>query len=133
MNRVSDITIGDYWGLEKHYNEELARRNAEKKIDWSCLVVNTQKGKAFLEKNIQDLEAYPTEASYVAETNQQLNAPSKMPAERSKLLKLYREKGYAGVEQAFMRQSGGKLRYFWRVYKEMRRYRDSSKQTERLL
>lgn len=125
--RVSDITIGDYWGIEKYHSEAMTNRDADKKTDWSCLMVNTPKGKAFIEKVGQDLETYSSQVSYVAETNQQLNMPSKKPEKRAALLKLYREQGYTGIEKTFLRQSGGAVRYFWRTYKEMRRYRDSGK------
>lgn len=125
--RVSDITIGDYWGVEKHHSEEMTNRKMDKKTDWSCLLVNSAKGKAFLESTGQDLEVYISKTSYVAETNQQLNAPSKKPETRAALLKRYSEQGYGGIEKVFIRQSGGVIRYFWRIYKEMRHYRDSGK------
>jgi len=125
--RVADITIGDYWGVEKHLSEEIAKRNAERKTDWSCLLVNTPKGKAFIEKYGQELELYSSETSHIAETNQQLNAPSKKQPEREGIMKLYRQKGYAAIEQAYIRASGGSVRYFWSLYKEIRRNRGSGK------
>lgn len=133
LARISDITVGDYWGIEKHQSEEIIQRNAEKKTHWSCLMANTPKGKSFLKRYGQILERFPTKATHVAEANQQLNAPSKRPAERVKLLKLYREKGYAGIETAFLRDTGGKVRYYWRILKEMRRHKGCEKITERHL
>lgn len=127
LNRVSDITIGDYWGMEKHHKKVMEGRNRKVKTHWSCLLVNTPKGKEFLTKYGQCLELYPSKASFAAETNQQLNAPSKKPAERDWILGLYREKGYAAIEREFIRTSGGSLRYFLRLYKEIRRKRDSGK------
>ena len=125
--RVADITIGDFWGIEKHCSDEIAKRNAARKTDWSCLLVNTPRGKAFMEKYGQELELYLSETSHVAETNQQLNAPSKMPPKRTGILDLYRKKGYAAIEREYIHTSGGRLRYFWRIYKEMRRNKGSSK------
>ena len=127
LNRVSDLTIGDYWGIEKYHNKLAEIRNADKKTDWSCILVNTQKGKEFLEKYGQMLEIYPSKALYIAEHNQQLNTPISMPADRHRIMQLYREQGYAAIEKAFVCSSGGMVRYFWRLYKEIRRNRDAGK------
>lgn len=121
VERISDITIGDYWGIEKHHSEALAKRNTTEKTDWSCILTNTPKGKAFLSKYGEMLEMYPSKAIYVAEQNQQLNAPSNMPVEREEIMRLYREKGYSAIEREFIRRSGGRVRYLWRLYKDMRR------------
>lgn len=129
LERVSDITIGDYWGIEKHHGEDLAKRNPPEKTDWSCILVNTPKGQAFLSKYGVALEMYTSKALYVAETNQQLNMPSSMPEEREDLLRLYREKGYAGIEREFIRHSGGSVRYLWRLFKDMHRNRVFGKTT----
>lgn len=125
MDRVSDITIGDYWGIGKYHSEDVARRNAEKRTDWSCLLVNTPKGKVFLTKYGDVLEMYQSKALYVAETNQQLNKPSNMPAERDEMMRLYREEGYSGIERTFVRKSGGSVRYCWRLCKDICRNRVS--------
>ena len=117
-NRISDITVGDYWGIEKHHNEIVSSQSNTSKTYWSCLLVNTPKGKTFLTRYGQELQMYPSKTSYIAESNQQLNAPSKIPMEREKLLRLYREKGYAAIEHEYIRATGGRLRYFWQLFKE---------------
>lgn len=42
--RIADITIGDYWGIEKH------DRSMDKNLGLSLVLVNTPKGKAYFEK-----------------------------------------------------------------------------------
>ena len=127
LGRISDITVGDYWGVEKHLSGEVIERNTKKKTHWSCLMVNTPKGKAFLERYGQMLYRSPSKATHIAEANQQLNAPSKRPMDRENLLNLYREKGYNGIEKSFLCESGGKARYFWRTLKEMYRNKGCGK------
>lgn len=123
--RVADITIGDYWGVEKHLSEEIAKQNAAKKTHWSCLLVNTPKGKKALEKYGKDLEIHLSETAHIAQTNQQLNAPSKKPPEREDIMKRYEAKGYGAIEREYMRASGGRVRYFWRLYKDLHHDKDS--------
>lgn len=129
LERVSDITIGDYWGIEKYHGEVVEKRNGTGKTDWSCILVNTPKGKTFLSEYSGMLDLHLSKATYVAETNQQLNAPSNMPIERKELMRLYSEKGYSAIEQLFIRRSGGRLRYYWRLYKSIRRNRGASRTT----
>ena len=129
IERIADITIGDYWGIEKFHAEDLAKRNMPEKTDWSCILVNTEKGKAFLTEYGHALEMYPSEAVYVAKDNRQLNTPSKMPEQRETIMKIYTETGYSGIERDFIRRSGGSLRYYWRLYKDLCRNREIGKST----
>ncbi|MDR3239698.1 MAG: Coenzyme F420 hydrogenase/dehydrogenase, beta subunit C-terminal domain [Clostridiales bacterium] len=50
LNRPGDLTIGDFWSID---NSPLAERNDGKGV--SCVIVNTEKGKALLERMRQDL------------------------------------------------------------------------------
>ena len=119
MNRVSDITIGDYWKIEDMHAADFASRRMEKRSDWSCILVNTQKGNDFLREHASVVKLFPSKAEWIAVGNGQLNAPIQKPSNRAEVLKLYREGGYAAVEADFIQKSGGRLCYFWRTFKNL--------------
>lgn len=68
--RVSDITLGDFWGLEENALEINIQRGV------SCVLLNTEKGANFFYNNIDDF--YTAEKSFddVAEKNKQLKHPT---------------------------------------------------------
>ena len=101
--RVGDITIGDYWGIEQ-YNPELLIEhggtiNSQKGV--SCLLINTEQGQQLIEKYGSKIESYPVEFSNIAQVNTQLNQPAKHTDLRYRIFKKYKSNGYAGVESMF--------------------------------
>ena len=115
MDRVSDFTVGDYWGMEKHHSHQMQDR-----ADWSCVLVNTEKGEAFLTQYGKNLTLVESTPQWVAEKNGQLRAPSEKGVGRARLLELYKKGGYKAVEKDFIRESGGALRYRLRLYRSFK-------------
>ena len=64
--------------------------------------------KAFQEKT----DYFETTVEKIAKNNKQLREPSKCTAEREKVLQIYQEQGYEGVEKYFPKIIGYK-RYFY--------------------
>lgn len=120
LERVSDLTIGDYWGIEARHAEDIRTEKMPARKDWSCVLVNTEKGQHLLDNNGGALALYASQAEWVAQENHQLRHPSARPAERAALLERYEQSGYAAVEEAFMRGCGGKLRYHVRLIRQLR-------------
>lgn len=118
--RESDLTIGDYWGIEKRHAEEIRTGQMPLRGDWSCVLVNTGKGQRLLEEHGGDMRLYATRPEWVAEENQQLRRPSARPDNREALLQQYEKGGYAAVEKAFVAGCGGALRYQVRVFRQLR-------------
>lgn len=121
--RVSDITIGDYWGIENHHDRQIQTGEMPNRNDWSCVLVNTPKGVHFLQQHGSALELYPTKVEWIREKNRQLSSPSRRSEDREKILQRYKEKGYAAVEKIFMQKQGGVLRYYWHFIKDMKKYK----------
>jgi len=121
LERASDLTIGDDWGVEKHHAADMADGKMEKRRDWSCILVNTDKGASLLAEYGQSLTLHPSQLAWAAAENHQLRHPTQKPDSRADILRLYEKGGYAAVEAAFIRQNGGRLRYFLRVMKQLRR------------
>lgn len=123
LNRIADLTVGDYWGIESRHGEDISQGRMPSRKDWSCILVNTEKGSVFLKTYGKMLGLYPTRPEWVAEKNGQLKAPSRKPENRDRLLKLYSSGGYRELENAFIKESGGRLRFYWRMLKNLRRNR----------
>lgn len=118
-SRVSDITIGDYWGIGQFHGEQIGGGQMPDRADWSCVLVNTPKGVRFLEEHGDRLALYPSRLEWAAENNQQLKAPVEREESRDLLLEIYRASGYKGVEAQFVKQKGGKLRFIWRMHRNI--------------
>ena len=119
LERVSDLTIGDYWGIEARHAEDIRNGKMPVRKDWSCVLVNTEKGQQLLDVHGSALALYASQADWVAQDNHQLRHPSARPAERAALLERYEQGGYAAVEDAFMQKCGGKLRYHVRLIRQL--------------
>lgn len=116
QHRVGDITIGDFWGIEKHHPEYLSEDGKLKELEGiSCMLVNTEKGKMLLESLDGEVTALASEFKYVADDNGQLKFPSKVNENRSQVLELYRNKGYAAVDKWHNKRLGVK-RYIYTLW-----------------
>lgn len=100
-NRVGDITIGDYWGVEKAHPELVKEPAFEEKKGVSCLLVNTAKGQELLGLMQDGIHIALSEFEKVAERNGQLKSSSVMPAERQQIMGLFQNKGYGEIERYF--------------------------------
>lgn len=104
-SRPSDITLGDYWGIQKEHPEAFQEKgsyfNQEKGI--SVVVVSSIKGKNYIQKCNYMLYSLNSTYSKAARKNGQLTHPSKRSDTREKILELYKNEGYEVVESYFKR------------------------------
>ena len=113
--RVSDITIGDFWGVEKEHPELLENYDISKGI--SCILVNTDKGKKLL-STAEDLVLFESTFDKAARANGQLNHPSTPGMLRKVYKTLYSTKGYDAVDQYFKLHEISPWRYIrWQLSK----------------
>lgn len=110
--RVSDITAGDYWGVYQVHEEEMKKSSMSNLKGVSCMIINTEKGEKYFGKVQDKLDFFETTVKKIAKNNKQLREPSKCTDEREKVLNIYQEKGYEGVEEYFPKIIGYK-RYFY--------------------
>jgi len=130
LRRVSDLTIGDYWGIAERHSADFAAGKMEKRKDWSFVLVNTDKGRAFLEKHAENMTLFPTQEAWIAQENAQLNRPSVRPAERQPILELWRKGGWRAIEADFIRKNGGAIRYSLRMIKKLHANRQQHRSFE---
>lgn len=108
-HRPADITLGDYWGIEKQHPECLEKDGWDEAKGISAVIANTRKGEAVLNEMRCVLDLKESTFEKVAAGNGQLKHPSKADR-RSELIELYLSAGWDGVEQRFRKKIG------WRFY-----------------
>ena len=118
--RCSDLTIGDYWGIEKYQPDILKSNNGsldeEKGI--SAVLVNTKKGKELLE-NI-DAALINAKVEDIVLGNSQLRHPVPKGKLYDQIIKAYHIGGYRTVENIFLfkRLKRGIKTYFTHAVKK---------------
>ena len=115
--RCGDITIGDYWGIERQHPEYMKENGGkiDSKKGISCILSNTEKGNELLNNYSNGIIKLESTFNKVECFNEQLKLPSKKNNNREKVLSIYKERGYVEVEKWFQKQIGLKryLYYFW--------------------
>ncbi|HII4402468.1 TPA: Coenzyme F420 hydrogenase/dehydrogenase, beta subunit C-terminal domain [Clostridium perfringens] len=86
--RVSDITIGDFWGFENHYS------SIETKGGVSLIIINSELGKSLFEKCKSNLYYIESSMEIAKKYNEGLKKPVKRPNERKDVYDGYKEKKY---------------------------------------
>lgn len=105
--RCSDMTIGDYWGIQKIFEKKI---ELDFEQSWSCVIINNIKGKVLLEETKTSFDLVQTQLNDIKQGNAQLSRPSQKSEERDKILKLFEKEGYKAVEKDFKRKLG--LKYY---------------------
>lgn len=108
--RPGDISVGDYWGIEKEHPELLLANGGS--IDntkgVSVIVANTIKGEKFI-RSYNGLEIFESEYKKAEKINHQLSNPAKLNELREYVLELYKNEGYQAVESWFKKKEGKKI------------------------
>ena len=118
-DRVGDITIGDFWGIEQECPQLLKENGGEFNSceGISTILVNTEKGQRLMNEYASALLLKEVEFCKVAKWNRQLTKPSSSSHMRTELGNAYSKRGYAGIEKSFREQLG--LRLYVRIMKVM--------------
>lgn len=113
-SRVSDITLGDFWEIEKTHPALVltARPRIRLKKGVSCILVNTVRGRELLQKAMPKMILYKVDIPSVIEHNGNLRASSKKGVERESVLETWKTAGYEQIEAD----------YRSRIRKKKRRY-----------
>lgn len=103
QERVSDITIGDYWGIYEEHPEEMKHSTMSNSKGVSCVLINSEKGINVFEQINDRMEMFATTIEKVAKHNMQLREPTSYTDERQKLFDIYEKLGYEGIENYFQK------------------------------
>ena len=97
QNRPADISLGDYWGIEKQH-PELLKRGWDENDGISCVMLNSIKAmRLFAEV---DCECQSTTIEKISSGNAQLSRPCG-EGKRSEIIGEYRDNGWNGLEKRF--------------------------------
>lgn len=105
--RISDITIGDYWGIKDVFKDVLN----DDIHTWSCILVNNQHGQDLINSYGINMRLLDSKLSDIAKYNMQLRRPSPCPNERKEIMEQYTNDGYKSVEK-FFRNKIGKIKFY---------------------
>ena len=102
-NRVGDITIGDYWGIEDEHPETLEQNGGRlsEKNGISVSLLISDKGIAFFDEIKEQFDYYESTFEKAAKRNTQLVHPVELTRARKTVLEMYRKFGYSAVEFYF--------------------------------
>lgn len=119
--RVADITIGDYWCVDREHPEYLEENGGtfSEKRGISCILVNTPQGEKLLANFSQKLRIEKTEFSKVAKWNAQLRNASTHTEKRKGIIDCYEKYGYKGIDKLFRKELG--IKYYVRIIRNRRK------------
>ena len=106
-NRPADITLGDYWGIEKQHPELLGKGGWDERAGISCMIINTKKGISFISD--KELQLHKSTFEKISAGNGQLREPSN-PGKRNEILQQYKCGGWIQLSKRFNSSIG------WRRY-----------------
>lgn len=75
-NKYSDITLGDFWGVQKYYPEMYNKNGV------SAIIINTEKGKRIFESISNNLKYKECELEEIVTGNPSLKSSGKYPKKR---------------------------------------------------
>lgn len=110
LNRVGDITIGDFWGIEQRHPNYLVSNGG----DWtgsqgiSCILVNNAQGQRLLKTYGDNLDLRDSTVEDITFKNKMLLRPSAYNPNRAKILELFQNGGYEAVDKWFWKKFGKK-------------------------
>ncbi len=105
-HRPADITLGDYWGIEKQHPDFLGKEGFDTKKGISVMIANTEKGSTAISGCTDLLEIKESGFDKAAAGNTQLRKPSVKKPQREVILELYASEGWAAVEARFKKNIG---------------------------
>lgn len=95
QNRPGDITLGDFWGVEK-INERLYNPNGV-----SAVLINSMKGERIWDSIQEKTIANKVDVTLICKYNGQLNHPCVRPKERSEIYNELNKYGYIHIEKKY--------------------------------
>ena len=109
--RVSDFTLGDYWGIEREHPELATRKEARIVLRQgvSCVLVNTDKALKLADLLQEKMVLHEVPLVSVVAHNGNLREASPRGANRDLILNIYREQGYAQIEKDYQKETGRKI------------------------
>ena len=104
--RQGDITLGDYWGIDR---ELVSQLGADPDKGISCVLANTENGRKWLADIGERLTLVASDRKSVERKNVQLTRSSAPLPEHETLLEGYKINGYSAIRNGFKNRSKDRL------------------------
>ena len=104
-HRPGDITLGDYWGIEKVHPEYIGKNGWNEEKGISVIISNTDKAERYLHKFGTQLELKHSEFSLASKGNAQLMGPA-LEGKRAEIIETYKNGGWQAVEERYDKNVG---------------------------
>lgn len=104
-NRVADLTLGDFWGIEKRYPDK------DDNCGCSLVIVNTQKGEQLFREAADEIEFFTVSMEDAMQKH--LQEPCHKPGEAACFWKEYQDYGWKYVSGKYGRQTTKMLVLRW--------------------
>ncbi|MBE5962338.1 MAG: 4Fe-4S dicluster domain-containing protein [Lachnospiraceae bacterium] len=107
-DRIGDLTIGDYWRIEKEHPEYLIENGGtlEPQRGISSILVNSEQGEKLLKIFGTNLILELSNYDKVSRQNAQLRVPSSKSKYREEIFETYKKQGYQAIEKEYDRKLG---------------------------
>lgn len=102
-NRPGDLTIGDYWGIEREHPELIEGKKIDDFKGVSVVIANTQRGIKFVDDNAGLFKLFDSTFEKASRYNTQLNEPTKYDLRRVDIIEMYKNGGYSAIEKNFQK------------------------------
>lgn len=114
LNRISDITIADCWGIELEYPNLLKQNGGtlDKDKGISLVLINTNKGEEILGKIKENLIIENIDITKLKKYNGPLRRPIKLNDTSKQYLTIYEKFGYEAMDKIFKKNLGWKYYYY---------------------
>lgn len=108
--RQGDFTMGDYWGVEKNF------ASIDTKYGVSALLVNSEKGKSYINRLEKYVNLTPSTFKQIKSNNGQLCNPTPMSKKRNEILNLWIDEGAEALVSDFRIMPKEKILNIIRTY-----------------
>lgn len=110
-NRVSDFTLGDYWGIELEHPEFIYDSQNKMRLSngISCILANTEKALAMIEQLNSKMVIHNVSLETITAHNDNLVNPSEKGAKRGEILNIYKDSGYEELDKIYQKEIGNKI------------------------
>lgn len=109
--RISDITLGDFWGIKKEMPEFFSENSLSDETSVSSVMINTDKGESFFKNISCHIICKSVDYEKVVKHNPQLSQPVSCDQKvHRELFDYYKEKGYENLDR------------FYKSYSDCRKY-----------
>jgi len=97
-NRPADITLGDYWGIEKAHPQYLSDKILDDTKGISVVIANTEKGNSYIQRISDAVELKASNFDAASSGNERLRHGSECSPKRAELLGMYKNGGWSAVD-----------------------------------